>query len=124
MLNLRQLTGSFRYALKGLSYVYRHEQNFRVQSLASLLVIIAMVVLRVERHEMIILLMLIIFVLTLEIANAIVEKLMDVLQPRLHMYVKVIKDMTAGAVLISAVGSAIIGGIIFIPKILELLSLN
>ena len=59
-------------------------------------------------------------VLTLEMINTAIEKLCDVVQPDYHPQIKIIKDIAAGAVLIAALGSIIIGAIIFVPKIIAL----
>jgi diacylglycerol kinase len=52
----------------------------------------------------------------MELANSAVERIADILKPRIHSYVKEIKDITAAAVMISAILSIIIGLIIFIPR--------
>ena len=58
--------------------------------------------------------------LILEIINTIFERLLDLLKPRLHQYVKDIKDMTAAAVFISSLAAIIIGLIIFLPPLIQL----
>lgn len=117
MFSPKQLLLSFRYAIKGLAYIWSNEQNFRAQVVIAVLVIVAMIGFRVTLGPAVVLLMLIIFVLVLEIINTIFEKLVDILKPRIHIYVQVIKDMMAAAVFISAIGSAVIGLLIFIPYI-------
>lgn len=123
MYKLKNLQASFRYARQGLIYVWRHEQNFRIQSWIAALVIIGMLVFRVTLGEAIILTMMIIFVLVLEVVNTIFEKLVDILKPRLHSYVGVIKDMMAATVLLAAAGSVAIALMVFLPYCLELLQL-
>ncbi len=123
MFKLKKLQASFRYACQGLLYVWRQEQNFRIQSGVALLVVIGMLVFRVTLGEAIILTMMIIFVLVLEVVNTIFEKLVDILKPRLHSYVGVIKDMMAATVLLAAAGSVAIALMVFIPYCLELLQL-
>jgi diacylglycerol kinase len=54
-------------------------------------------------------------VFILEMINTIVERLLDVLKPRLHEYVKDIKDIMSAMVLISALSSVAVGLIIFLP---------
>jgi diacylglycerol kinase len=67
----------------------------------------------------VILILLIALVLTLEILNTIIEHMVDIVQPRLHESVRTIKDMMAGAVLVSSLGSVIIGLIIILPYLVE-----
>ena len=57
-------------------------------------------------------------VLAMEMTNSVIEKLIDFLNPAQHPQIKWIKDVAAGAVLWTAVLSAIIGTIIFLPKII------
>jgi undecaprenol kinase len=82
-----------------------------------------MVLFQVTMAEAIILTMLIIFVLVLEVVNTIFEKMVDILKPRIHNYVAVIKDMMAAAVFIAALGAATVALMIFVPYCIDLLKL-
>lgn len=108
-------------AAKGLLYIWQNEQNFRVQIFIALLVVIAMLFFQVKLAEAVVLFMLMILVLILEVINTIFEKFADILEPRIHSYVQVIKDMMSGAVFISAMGSVIVGFLIFYPYLVALL---
>lgn len=119
-LNLIKLKKSFFYAAHGLVITFKNEQNFRIQIFIGLLVIIAMVIFKVQNYEAITLLLLIILVLVLELINTIFEKIIDILKPRIHSYVEMIKDVMAAAVLISSLGAAIIACLIFVPYLLAL----
>ncbi len=123
MFNLKRLHASFRYARQGLGYVWRNEQNFRIQSMIAVLVILGMLAFRVTMGEAIVLTMMIVFVLVLEVVNTIFEKLVDILKPRMHTYVGVIKDMMAATVLLAAAGAVAIALMVFIPYCLELVQL-
>lgn len=114
-LNIKRLVKSFQYALRGFWYVVKHEQNVRLHLLASLIVLILMVYFQVRLWQAIILVGVMALVLTLELINTIFEKLIDVLQPRIHNYVEIIKDVMAAAVLVSSIGAVIIGILIFAP---------
>lgn len=120
MFQIRKLLHSFYFACKGIKYVFRNEQNFRIQIAVGLLVILLMLLLSVKIWEAIILILLITLVLVLELINTIFEKIIDLLKPRLHNYVEIIKDMMSAAVLLSAVGSGIIGLLIFVPYLIDL----
>lgn len=106
---------SFQYAGSGIAHVFREEQSFRIQLLAALLVVVLMIILPLAAIERLILVLVIIFVLVLEIINSIFERMVDVYKPRLNPYVKDIKDMMAGAVLVASLGAVIIGLMIFLP---------
>lgn len=60
-------------------------------------------------------------VLTLELANTALERVMDILKPRIHPYARVIKDMMAGAVLLTTLAAIAIGIAIFSPYVLAAL---
>jgi len=114
-LDLRSLMRSFRFAFRGFWYVIKNEQNVRLHLLASLIVIVLMVYFQVSLWQAVILVLVMSLVLTLELINTIFEKMVDVLQPRIHHYVEVIKDVMAAAVLVSSIGAVIIGILIFAP---------
>ncbi len=84
------------------------------------MVILAMIFFRVTISEAIVLTMMIVFVLVLEVVNTIFEKFVDILKPRLHNYVGIIKDMMAAAVLLAAVGAVAVAIMVFLPYCLEL----
>ena len=117
----RAFVKSLRYAGQGLRYVIKQEQNFRLQLMIAGLVIVALVMFSVRAIEAIALILVIMFVLILEILNTVLEYFIDLLQPRLHHYSKVIKDMMAAAVLLASCSAISIGILIFIPYIRELL---
>ncbi len=117
VVNLKSLIKSFKYAYKGIRYVFRHEQNFRLQVFAALVVIILMFVFGVSRNEAIVLLLLVMLVLVLELINTAFEKMIDVLKPKIHHYVEVIKDIMAAMVFLASLGAFVIGLMIFWPYI-------
>lgn len=108
---------SFKNAFHGLLYVFEKERNFRLEILAGIFVVIAMFLADLEKWEVVALIFMIFNVLVLEILNTSVERIVNMFKPRLHPYAKVIKDITAGAVLLVSIGSVIIAIIIFWPYI-------
>ena len=104
-------------AILGLIFAFKEEANFRIQLLIALLVIFFMIFFGLNSIEKSILLLTIFVVLSLELINSQIEKFLDLIQPELHPKVKRIKDFSAGAVLITALGSIIIGLLIFWPYI-------
>jgi len=119
IMSLKKLLESFKYAFRGLFYIFRTEQNFRMQIFIALIVIAFMLYFPLSILERVGILILILLVLCLEIINTIVEKIANVLKPRVHPCIQVIKDLTAGAVLLSAIGSIIIALLIFLPHFQE-----
>lgn len=114
------LIKSFSNAFRGAATVFKEERNFRVQIFMGIFVILASFVLSLNIIEKSILILLAIIVLTLEMLNSVLERFVDVLKPRVHSYVKDVKDIAAGAVLLSSLGALIVGTIIFYPYIKDL----
>lgn len=119
MQRLIQFKGSLKCALRGLKYVVIHEKNFQTELVAAIIVLLAMVYFQVTRAETIVLFFVIFWVLILELMNTVVERMVDILKPRVHPYARLIKDLMAAGVLISSILSIIIGLIIFLPYILS-----
>ena len=67
--------------------------------------------------EWILLLCVIGWVLAFEIINTVVERILDIIKPNVHPYVRVVKDMSAGAVLLAAIVAVLVGMYIFIPHL-------
>ena len=113
-----KLIKSFEVAFQGLKIALR-EQTFRIFALVTLLVVILMIVFQIPLHQKLMLILIITFALALELINSQIEKMLVVFCPRYHPEVRLIKDITAGAVLLVAIGAAIIGLLIFLPYVLN-----
>mgnify|MGYP001589386760 CR=1 FL=1 len=122
MINFKQLANSFRYAIKGLKYVYQHEQNFQIQIFFFLVILILIIFLRVDMTRAAVLILVSVMVLILELLNTIAERVTDILQPRMHHYVEIIKDIMAASVLISSSGAVVVGILILWPYLSRLIS--
>lgn len=118
---INQLFRSFAHAVSGIRTAFKEEQSFRVQIAAAIFVIVLMFVFSLNIIEKSVLILLIIIVLALEMLNSILERLIDVYKPRLHSYVRDIKDIAAGAVFLASLGAAVVGILIFYPYIRGLL---
>ena len=108
---------SFRYAFKGLADLFRHEPNARVHAVAGVCALSAGFYFQISRPEWTIIVLSIAIVLSLEAANTALERLTDLVSPEHHPLAGRAKDVAAAAVLIAATGAAIVGAIIFLPKI-------
>ncbi len=116
---LKKLRKSFSYALRGIVSVFRHEQNFRIQVFVAIVMIIAAFWFQISATRFMLLISTITFVLILEIINTAIERCLDIVKPRLSEQVEMIKDIMAGAVLISALFAVIIGICIFWPYLIN-----
>ncbi|NOQ67856.1 diacylglycerol kinase [Patescibacteria group bacterium] len=110
----KKLARSFSHAVKGFKCVFR-EQNFKVQIIFSIAVFILILLFDLRMWETVVLIMMITLVLVLEIINSIFERIMDILQPRVHPHAKTVKDMMASAVLAASLGAFLVGLLIFWP---------
>ena len=121
VLSIKRLRKSFGYAFKGIDDVIKHEPNMKIHVVVAILVVIRAFILKVSIIEWIILVLLIGAVLAAETINTTIENLVDMYTKEYDEKAKIVKDTAAGTVLILAITSAIIGLIIFIPKIIYLL---
>ena len=121
VLSIKRLRKSFGYAFKGIDDVIEHEPNMKIHVVVAILVVIMAFILKVSIIEWIILVLLIGAVLAAETINTTIENLVDMYTKEYDEKAKIVKDTAAGTVLIFAITSAIIGLIIFIPKIIYLL---
>ncbi|WP_221393948.1 diacylglycerol kinase family protein [Dyadobacter sp. NIV53] len=121
--NIRKAIRSFRYAGMGIYSLFRYENNARIHLIACVLVLIAGISLQISPTEWCTIVILIGLVWSAEAINTAIEKLADVVSPDYHRAIKDVKDLAAAGVLILAVSSVIVGGIIFIPKIIFLLGI-
>lgn len=111
---------SFHYAIQGIAYTLEHNFNAQVHFTLAIIVIIASLLLHVTPFEMGILGVLILLVISTEMINSAIEQMVDLITKEHRAEAKIAKDVAAGMVLLNAVGSAIVGILIFTPYILRL----
>ena len=115
-MNLRKFFRSFKYAANGIYEVVKSEQNFRFHMLAAVVVLIAAWATGLTKIEWIIIVVSIFGMFMIELVNASIERVVDLVTPELHPLAKQAKDLAAGACLVYAICTVIVGLIIFIPK--------
>ena len=113
-----KLSKSFRYAFEGIFTCIRHERNMKIHCVMAVLVVIGGFVLHISQIEWFICLILFGLVMSLEMVNTAIEATVDLVTQERKPLAKKAKDVAAGAVRISAIMAAIIGCIIFIPKLI------
>ena len=106
------------YAFAGLKACLANEKNFRIQFVIGIMVVIAGLAFRIDSNEWLAVLVCMALVLALEMMNTAIEKLSDLYTTSVHLTIKIIKDVAAGAVLLASFASMICGFIIFIPRII------
>ena len=111
---------SFAYALRGVVHLVRTQPNARVHLLATLLVCAAGVYFGLGRMEWLWIIVAIVLVWSAEAFNTALEELADAVHPEQHPGIGRAKDAAAAAVLIAAMGAAIIGVLVFLPHVAAL----
>lgn len=106
---------SFTYAYNGLKIAAK-QQNMKIHLTCAVVVIIAAFVTGISLTEWAVLFIVIGLMISLEMVNTAIEAVVDLASPHIHPLAKVAKDVAAGAVLVFAGVSVIIGVLIFIPK--------
>lgn len=115
---MKKLLKSFKYAFDGIYTGIKEEQNMKIHITIMILVIIFGIMLKISKTEWIICIILFGLVISMELINTAIENTVDLITKEKNEQAKIAKDVAAGAVLVSAIASAIIGLIIFVPKIL------
>ena len=120
-MSIKKRLQSFGFALKGLATLFRTQPNARIHLLAMCIVTVASYLLKVSTSEWCFIVIAFAMVLAAEAFNTAVEFVVDLVSPDYHHLAGKAKDVAAAAVLITAIGAAIIGVIVFLPKLLMLL---
>jgi diacylglycerol kinase (ATP) len=113
----RNIIESFRFAFAGLWYALRTQRNTRIHLTIAAAVVGVGIWLHLSLTEWAVLTLTIGFVLVSEMLNTVAETLVDLVSPGYHPLAKTVKDVTAGAVLITAIISVIVGLLILGPPL-------
>jgi diacylglycerol kinase len=109
------LIKSFRYALKGIKIALKEERNFKIMVIVMALVVCCGIFFRIEKVDWILIFITSGSVLVAELFNTVIENLIDMISPDYHVMAEKIKDLSAGAVFVTAIFSVIVGLLVFIP---------
>ena len=111
---------SFTYAFNGLKVLFQEEHNSWIHLFATVCVIVAGIWLKITLLEWVAVAFAIGLVFSGEIFNSAIEDLSDVVCPERDDRIKKVKDLAAAAVLVNAITAAVIGLLVFVPKIIHL----
>ena len=112
---------SFRHAFSGIAGLFRSEHNAWIHFVATVAAIVLAWVFRVDRSEWMAIVLAIALVWAAEAVNTAVEVLCDILSPNHDPRIKRVKDLAAGAVLLSALGALGVGLLVFVPRLLTVI---
>ena len=108
---------SFKHAFNGLKFFFINEHNGRVHLFSAVFTIALSLYLNLSRLEWVAIISAILIVFAAEIFNSSIEKLADTVTTEINPQIKIVKDLAAAAVLITAILAAVIGAIVFLPKL-------
>lgn len=117
----RKFSSSIKYCLEGINFVITNESNFKKEIVIGIITLLLSYILKISRIEFIIILIMIALVLTSEIINTSIEKVVDLYTKDYNNLAKIAKDVSAGSVLVMSIFSLLVGVIIFLPKIINVL---
>lgn len=108
---------SFTYAWDGIKAVLQTEHNTWIHLTLTGVALALGFILNISAGEFMGLIIVMTMVWTAEIFNTAIEKTMDFISKEKHPQIKLVKDLAAAAVLITAISAIVVGAIIFIPKL-------
>ena len=117
----KRLINSFRYAIEGIIYAFKYEQNIIVHTVVMFLVIVLGFIVKISYFEWLVCLILFGLVIATEMINTAIEATVDLACKKKDPLAKIAKDTASGAVLIFAFTSVVTGLLIFIPKIIDII---
>jgi diacylglycerol kinase len=109
---------SFGYAIKGITYAFKTQPNFKFHTVATVVVVFMGFYCKLNQNEWLWIFAAIGLVLIVELLNTAIESFVDLVSPSFHIKAGIAKDTAAGAVLIASILAALIGLFIFLPKLL------
>lgn len=118
----RTFLDSVKNCLDGINYTLSHEINFKREMIIGIIVVIMSAVLKISILEWVIVILLINFVLVCELINTALEKAVDLYTNEFNETAKIVKDVAGAAVFVMSVFSAVIGMIIFLPKLVDFIN--
>lgn len=114
----KKMINSFKNAFNGMIVSFKQERNMKIHISIMFLVILLGIIFKIKMVEWIICIICFALVIGGELFNTAIEITIDIAMPNFNEKAKKVKDISAGAVLVLAIASAIIGFIIFVPKII------
>jgi diacylglycerol kinase (ATP) len=113
----RNLIDSFNNAINGIIYTIKNERNIKIHITAAIVILILSLFYKLSRIDFLVVCISIGFVIVCELFNTAMEVMVDIIVDVYHPKAKVVKDVAAGAVLVSAFVSIIVGYFIFFDRV-------
>lgn len=114
---MKSLINSFKYAFEGILTALKTERNMKIHFGFVGAVILCGIVFKMTKLEWMLCCICFALVISAEMFNTAIEALVDLASPEIHPLAKKAKDVAAGATLVTAIFAAIVGLLIFVPKV-------
>lgn len=112
----RGIVDSFNHAIEGFIYVLKTQPNMRLHFLMGVVILLIGIYFNFSKIELMILTISICLVITAEMFNSAIEFTADLVNQDFHPMIRMIKDISAAAVLLSAINALIVGYLIFLNR--------
>jgi len=116
-MKVKEFIDSFNYAVSGIMAAMKMEKSLRFHYIAAISVILLSTFFNLTRVEFMILLLTVVLVVVLEMINTALEKTVDMITREYHPLARVIKDVSAGAVLIASLNAVVVGYLLFFDRL-------
>lgn len=113
---MKKRIDSFRFAFTGIAESFRQQTNMQIHTVAAIVAIGLSFWLEINAVEWTCIIFSCALVICLELMNTAIERICDFIEPKRNEKIRIIKDISAAAVLVASIAALITGGIIFIPK--------
>ena len=120
MFSVGRLINSFKYALEGLSYSFKYNQNIKIHIIIAFVVILVGLFLGLSKIELLTIAIMIVLVISSEMINTAIEEVINLLVNEHRQEAKIAKDVSAGMVLLVSVFALIVGFFVFLPHLIDL----
>ncbi len=118
---IKKHTTSIGHALNGLRWAFRTQTNYRVHTLATICTFLGGLFFAFTYVEWLIVIVMVVGGFTIETINTAIEQLGDAIDKNYNETIKTAKDLSAGAMLLYSIGAIAVAGMMFLPKIINLL---
>ncbi|NLJ84736.1 MAG: hypothetical protein GX336_07490 [Halanaerobiaceae bacterium] len=121
-MKLIQLRDSFKNAFAGLNHTLRTQRNMRIHFIMAVLALIISLYFKISRLELLMVFFSIFLVISMELFNTAVEIIIDMISSEYRIRAKIVKNVSAAAVLVSALNALIVAYLVFADRIGSLLT--
>lgn len=120
-MNIVQLMVSFKNAFAGLKHTLKTQRNMRIHFIIAILALLLSVFLKISRTELLMVFFSIFLVISMELFNTAVEIIIDMISSEYNIRAKIVKNVSAAAVLVAAFNAVIVAYLVFLDKLIQIL---